>query len=276
MARFSNSLSVMVVLIAFINVASAFYIVNYWPDNSVKQPKHFRAYPQDDVNSSGCEVEILFERDFNDQKYDYHIFANYDTADEPQYVPVKNYSESDKLAVVNATPQGQRGAYFRPNGYTLTPLMIEVCNPNYISLRIPLTPKSYFVKVVHAGKGPDSEAVYVSNTFGANDAATIVPPPGVTQVVATHKQSQHPNTNLVHVKWHLDTLFNDQVRGYFVLIGPAKGAKQVQSFYVDNANATETTVEIGYFVDGYAASVVVWSKDGVLTNPDLAPQVNIQ
>lgn len=276
MVRFSNFFNVLILLVAFLNIASAFNIARNWPDSKVKEPKGFGAYPQDAVDDSGCEVEILFQRDFNDQKYDYHIYANYETADEPQYVPVKNYSESDKLAVVNATPQGQRGAYFLPTWYTLTPLVIQVCDPRFISLRIPLTPKSYFIKVVNADKGPDSEPIWISPTFDVNPSATIVPPPGVTEVVATKKESVDENEKLVHVKWHLDTLFTDQVQGYFVLIGPASGAKQIRSFYVDNANATETTVEIGYFVDGYAASVVVWSKDGVLTSPELAPQVNIQ
>lgn len=276
MTRLLNSFNLLALLIVLVNVASAFDVARHWPDSKVKPPTGFGAYPLTAGDDSSCTVEILFKRDFNDQKYDYHIFANYETADEPQYVPVKNYSESDKLAVVNATPKGQRGAYFLPTWYTLTPLVIQVCNPNYISLRIPLAPKSYFIKVVETGKGPDSEAVWISPTFKINPSATIVPPPGVTNVTATRQDSPDEGTNLVHVKWHLDTLFTDQVQAYFVLIGPANGAKQVRSFYIDNPNATETTAEIGYFVDGYAASVVVWTKDGVLTDPEVAPQVNVE
>lgn len=277
MIRLANSLSILILLIGILNVASASNIARQWPVSKVLEPKGFGAYPLIAGDASACDVEILFQRDFNDQKYDYHIFGNYETADEPQYLPITQYSNSsDKLAFVNATPEGQRGAYFLPNWYTLTPLVVRVCDPYYISLRIPLNPQSYFIKVVLAGQGPESEAVWVSPQFDIDPSATIVPPPGVTQIVAKREDSPDPNSNLIHVQWHLDTLFPDQVQAYFVLIGPGKGAKHIYSSYINNSNATEATVEIGYFFEGYVASVVIWTKDGVLTSPELAPQVDIQ
>ena len=268
------------ILLSFCVVTLAGRVVEQtWIDNKVKKPFGFRAFYTKPTETDNCSVEIIFERDFNDQRYEYNVFAIYENGQKYFLKPNETVNTETSLAAVEATPKGQRGAYVLKSGYSLTPIIVDVCNIGANDTNFPPDlkeeiPKKFSVQAIPAGVAHADKTVWNSNPFGfANKNNTT--PPSVTDVKALKTlKDQLSNENKINVRWK-STLDPKDIQGYFILAGPSEDASKVSSILIQDSQATQGQITIGYHTKGYDVAVVTWAKNGALTSPAIATQVNI-
>lgn len=250
-----------------------------WIDDKIKKPFGFRAFYTKPTETDNCSVEINFQRDFNDQRYQYDVFAVFENGQKYYLKPNDSVSTDTLLAAVEATPKGQRGAYKLQSEYTLTPVIVNICNigandTNYPPALKGEIPKKFSVQAVPAGVAHADKTVWISTPFGFHSTNNTTPP-SVTDVKALKSlKDQLSAQNTINVQWK-STLDPSDVKGYFILAGPAEDASQVSSVLIEDPNATQGQITIGYHTVGYAVAVVTWARSGALTSPAAAAQVNI-
>lgn len=251
-----------------------------WIDDKIKKPSDFKAFFTKPTEADTCTVEINFQRDFNDQRYEYNVFAVYDNGQRYFLKPVESIKTESSLAAVDATPKGQRGAYLLKSGYTLTPIIVNICNIGANDTNFPpdlkgKIPNKFTVQAVPANVAHADKTVWKSVPFEVAAAKNETTPPSVTDVKALKSmKDQISNENVINVNWKTNS-DSENVQGYFILAGPGEDASKVQSILIEDPKATQGKITIGYHTKGYDVAVVTWTKSGALTSPAAVAQVNI-
>ncbi|PWN35347.1 uncharacterized protein FA14DRAFT_178721 [Meira miltonrushii] len=267
-------------LLSFCAVTLSIRVVEpKWIDDRIKRPLGFKAFYTKPTETDNCSVEINFQRDFNDQRYQYDVYAVFENGQRYYLKPDANVSTDTLLAAVEATPKGQRGAYMLQSGYTLTPVIVNICNIGANDTNYPPDlkgeiPKKFAVQATPANVVHADKTVWLSTPFGfvSTNNAT---PPSVTDVKALKStKDQLSNQNTINVQWKTASDHSD-VKGYFILAGPAEDASQVSSVLIEDPNATQGQITLGYHTVGYDVAVVTYATSGALTSPAVAAQVNI-
>jgi hypothetical protein len=268
-------------LLSFCAITLALRVVEpTWIDDKIKRPFGFRAFYTNSTETDNCSVEINFERDFNDQRYQYDVFAVYENGQKYYLKPNDTVNTDTSLAAVEATPKGQRGAYLLETEYTLTPIIVDICNIGANDTNFPPAlkgeiPKRFSVQAVPAGVAHADKTVWNSTPFGF-PLKNNTTPPSVTDVKALKTiKDQLSNENKINVHWKT-TLDPQDVRGYFILAGRSEDASKVRSVLIEDPQATQGQIILGYHTDGYDVAVVTWAKNGALTSPAVATQVNVE